>query len=83
MECILSSGIYLYFNMQGGFIVLFSFQIWKLNLKEKKQAQQTNKPKKKKKNFPKFCILGILFLLLKKKKAIKSIPISNINECPN
>ena len=52
VECILSSGIYLHFNMQGGFTVLFSLQIWKLNLKEKKQAQQTNKPKKKKKPSP-------------------------------
>ena len=64
-EWILSSGICLQFNMQGGFTVLFSLQIWKLNLK--KTNKQTNK------NFPKFCFLGILFLLLKKKKRLSRV----------
>ena len=66
VECILSSGIYLHFNMQGGFTVLFSLQIWKLNLKEKKQAQQTNKPKKK--NLPQILLPRYSFPLIKKKR---------------
>lgn len=60
-EWILSSGICLQFNMQGGFTVLFSLQIWKLNLKKK--TQQTNKQK-----LPQVLLPRYSFPLIKKKK---------------